>query len=127
MPVPVITALNTPTHELGTTRFTSLATPSRGSTETSVWVVEIAPHTPPTPHALTREEIFVVLAGMAAVSIDGIPSTAHLGDAIVVPPRTQFELSNAADDEVLRLLCCMPVGGQGMVGDGDPFTPPWTQ
>jgi quercetin dioxygenase-like cupin family protein len=127
MPVPVITALNTPTHELGTTRFTSLATPSRGSTETSVWVVEIACHTPPTPHALTREEIFVVLAGTAAVIIDGIPSTAHQGDAIVVPPRTKFELSNADEDGVLRLLCCMPVGGQGIVGDDDPFTPPWTQ
>jgi hypothetical protein len=87
MPVPVITALNTPTHELGTTRFTSLATPSRGSTETSVWVVEIACHTPPTPHALTREEIFVVLAGTAAVIIEAsraphtreMPSSFHPG------------------------------------------------
>jgi quercetin dioxygenase-like cupin family protein len=127
MPVPVISALNTPTHELGTTRFTSLATPSRGSTETSVWVVEIDPHTPPTPHVLTREEILVVLEGTAAVSIDGVRTTAHQGDAIVVPPRTRFELSNAADHELLRLLCCMSVGGQGIVGDDDPFTPPWTQ
>jgi mannose-6-phosphate isomerase-like protein (cupin superfamily) len=53
-------------------------------------------------------------------------STAHEGDAIVVPARTSFELANASD-AALRLLCCMPVGGQGIIGDGEPFTPPWTQ
>ena len=67
----VIPAPTTPTHELGTTRFTSLATPQRGSTTTSVWQVEIAPGTPSTPHALTREEVFVVLAGRAAATWTG--------------------------------------------------------
>jgi hypothetical protein len=30
--------------------------PSRGSTETAVWTVEIDPGTPVTPHSPTREE-----------------------------------------------------------------------
>ena len=124
--MPVIAASPTPTHDIGTARFTSLATPSLGTTETSVWSVEIAPNTPATPHALTREEIFVVMAGVAAVTIDGVRSTARVGDAIVVPALTRFELTNASDGE-LRLLCCMPVGGQGIIGDDDPFTPPWAQ
>jgi|SRR4051794_29705215 mannose-6-phosphate isomerase-like protein (cupin superfamily) len=124
--MPVIAAPPTPTHDIGTARFTSLATPSLGSTETSVWTVEIPPHSPATPHALTREEVFVVLSGTASVRIDGVAGTAREGDAIVVPPMTPFELANAGDDR-LRLLCCMPVGGQGIIGDGDPFTPPWTQ
>jgi quercetin dioxygenase-like cupin family protein len=124
--MPVIAAPPTPTHDIGTARFTSLATPSLGTTETSVWSVEIAPNAPATPHALTREEIFVVMAGTASVTIDGVTSTARVGDAIVVPAMTPFELSNATDSE-LRLLCCMPVGGQGIIGDDDPFTPPWTQ
>lgn len=124
--MPVLAAPPAPTHDIGTACFTSLATPSRGSAETAVWTVEIAPHTPATPHALTREEIFVVLAGSAAVRIDGTAGVARAGDAIVVPPHAPFELANETDD-VLRLLCCLPVGGQGIVGDGEPFTPPWAE
>ena len=122
----VITAPTGATHDIGTASFTSLATPSRGSRETSVWRVEIAPHTPATPHSLTREEIFVVLDGVAAVDIDGVATAAHPGDAIVVPAEVEFALANDGDVP-LRLLCCMPVGGQGRMPGGEPFTPPWAQ
>jgi quercetin dioxygenase-like cupin family protein len=121
----VIRAPAKPTHDLGSTRFTSLATPSRGSTETSVWQVEIEPSTPAAPHQLTREEVFVVLAGKALVELDGDCTTASVGDAIVVPAGTDFALSNAGED-VVRLLCCLPVGGQAVAG-GAPFTPPWAE
>jgi quercetin dioxygenase-like cupin family protein len=113
-----------PTHELGGARFTSLATPSRGSSDTSVWRVEIAPGTPGTPHRLTREEVFVVLAGRAEVRLGDTVSSAGPGDAIVVPPDVPFALA-AEGDETLHALCCLPVGGQGQLADGEPFTPPW--
>lgn len=124
--MPVIKAPAAPTHELGAARFTSLATPTTGSTDTSVWHVEIAPGHPAQPHMLTRQEVFVVLAGRAAVRIDGQPATADPGDAIVVPARTPFQLE-CAGDEPLRALCCLPVGGQAFVADGQPFTPPWAE
>ena len=58
----VVQAPSVPTHTLGGTTFTSLATPSRGSTtDNSLWRVQLAPGTTPTPHSLTREEIFLVL------------------------------------------------------------------
>lgn len=120
----VITAPAGATHDIGTASFTSLATPSRGSHETSVWRVEIAPRTPATPHSLTREEIFVVLDGHAAVDIGGVRAAAHPGDAIVVPADVEFALTNDGETP-LRLLCCLPVGGQGRLPGGDPFTPPW--
>jgi mannose-6-phosphate isomerase-like protein (cupin superfamily) len=113
-------------HTVGDTRFTSLATPSRGSTTTSVWHVEIAPGTPATPHSVTCEEVFVVLAGSASVDLDDQRQVANTGDAIVVPPDTRFALSNPGA-EVLRLLCCMPVGGRARLADGTTFTPPWTE
>ena len=113
-------------HSLGSTRFTSLATPSRGSRERAVWRVDIAPGTPATPHSLTREEVFVVLDGEAAVEIDGVCQCARPGDAIVVPAGVEFALENDSD-RPLRLLCCLPVGGQGRIAGGDPFTPPWAQ
>jgi quercetin dioxygenase-like cupin family protein len=122
----VIPAPSGPTHELGGARFTSLATPSRGSTDTSVWSVEIAPGAPGTPHQLTREEVFVVLEGRADVRIGDEWSTAGPGDAIVVPPGVPFALS-AAGDQPVRALCCLPVGGQALLADGATFVPPWAR
>ncbi len=120
----VITAPPAPTHDLGATRFTSLATPSLGSVDTSVWHVEIAPGTPSTPHTLTREEVFVVLAGRADVRLGEEHAEAVPGDAIVVPADTRFELA-VLGTEPLRALCCLPVGGQARLADGSEFVPPW--
>ena len=120
----VLPAPADPTHDLDGTRFTSLATPTRGSTETSVWQIEIDPGVEPTPHSLTREEVFVVLGGVAAVEIDGHLTPAQAGDAIVVPAGVEFALANAGD-QPLRLLCCLPVGGEACLPDGTTFVPPW--
>ena len=123
--MPVIQAPTSPTHDIGGARFTSLATPSSGSLDTSVWTVEISAGAPAVPHTLTREEVFVVLAGRATVRIGDDDQFAKTGDAIVVPADTMFQLANGGPD-VLRLLCCMPVGGQACL-DGSTFTPPWAQ
>ena len=121
----VIKRAGGPTHVLEGTRFTSLATPSRGSADTSVWQVEIDPGTPVRTHRLTREEVFVVLDGRARVTLDGEASTAETGDAIVVPAGVDFGIANGGD-AALTLLCCLPVGGEAVV-DGEAFTPPWAQ
>ena len=123
--MPVLPAPATATHELGGTRFTSLATPSRGSTETSVWTVELAPDAPVVPHSVTREEVFVVLDGAVRVLLDGVAHSASVGDAIVVPPGVPFALT-AGGTVPARLLCCLPVGGQAVAG-GSTFTPPWAE
>ena len=108
------------------TRFTPLAAPSRGSVRTSVWRIEIEPGTPGRPHQLTEEEIFVVLDGEATVTLAGEVSRATAGDAIVVPPLTDFALGNGGA-AALRLLCVFPVGGQARTPDGQVFTPPWAE
>lgn len=107
-------------------RFTPLAAPSRGTARTSVWRVEIRPGTPGTPHQLTEEEILVVLSGTASVRIAGRDARAVAGDAVVVPPDTDFCLANEGPDP-LHMLCVLPVGGRARTGDGEPFTPPWAR
>ncbi len=124
--MPVLTVPREPTHQLGGTRFTSLATPARGSSQTAVWQVEIDPGVPATPHSLTSEEVFVVLSGSASVDLDGEQRRAYPGDAIVVPAGVMFALANAGA-EPLRMLCCLPVGGQARLADGTTFTPPWAE
>jgi quercetin dioxygenase-like cupin family protein len=122
--MPVVHAPLEPTHDLGDTRFTSLVTPTTGATDTAVWRVELAPGTPPTPHSLTREEVLVVLSGVATVRIGDTEDSARTGDAIVVPAGMWFELSNG-HDEPLHMICCLPVGGHARTSDGTVFTPPW--
>lgn len=122
----ILPATTATVHERGGARFTSLATPSRGTAETAVWAVEIAPGTPATPHSLTREEVFVVLDGIAAVEIAGTPGSARAGDAFVVPAGAELALSNEGDAP-LRMLCCLPVGGEACLPDGTRFIPPWSR
>ena len=124
--MPVLSAPQAPTHRLPGVTFTSLATPARGSMDTSIWEVELAPGTPATPHEVTREEVFVVLSGQARVRLGDELCRALGGDVIVVPRDTLFELS-ADGDQPLRALCCMPVGGEARLPDGTTFVPPWAQ
>lgn len=123
--MPVLSSPAKATHRLPDAAFTALATPSRGSSRTSVWRVEIAPGAAGAPHTLTDEEVFVVLDGTANVSLGGSAATASAGDAIVVPPGVLFVLGNDGD-RPLRLLCCMPVGGRATLADGSVITPPWS-
>lgn len=124
--MPVLPRPPAPTHDLGSTRFTSLATPSLGSSETALWEVAIEPGAPPAPHAVTRGEVFLVIDGIATVTIEDSEDTATPGDTIVVPPDVRFELRNDGH-ALLRMLCCMPVGGQARLEDGSTFTPPWAE
>lgn len=123
--MPVIQGPRNHTHELPHARFYSLATPSRGSSETSVWRVQLTSGLETAPHTLTREEIFVVLSGSARVVLGGETSVAEAGDVIVVPPNTEVSLSCASDRA--EVLCCLPVGGQARIGDSPAFTPPWAE
>ena|SRR5947209_6518308 len=125
--MPVIPVRTASRHRLPGTSFTSLATPSRGCVDTAVWEVVIEAGTPPTPtHRVTREEVFVVLQGTVTAEIDGVTEVATVRDAIVIPADTDFWLSNSGT-ETVRMLCCLPVGGQVCVTGEDLFTPPWAQ
>jgi mannose-6-phosphate isomerase-like protein (cupin superfamily) len=124
--MPIIHASTSPTHQMEATRFWQLAAPSTGSREASVWRVEVQPDAHPVPHALTREEILVVIDGTARATLDGVVEDVAVGGAIVVPAHRPFSLT-AVGRKPLVALAYLPVGGQAQVGDGEPFTPPWAQ
>jgi quercetin dioxygenase-like cupin family protein len=112
-------------HEIPGARFQTLASPSLGSQETSVWRLRLEPGTPGLPHRLTREEIFVVLAGAATATLDGTAQNLSAGTTLVLPAGVELSLATASDP--LEAIVCLPVGGQGVVADGEPFTPPWAE
>jgi quercetin dioxygenase-like cupin family protein len=124
--MPIIHRPATHTHELESTRFTTLAAPSTGSQEASVWQVEIQPGTDPVPHELTREEVVVILSGTARASLNAKIDEVGAGGTIVIPADTPFSLT-ASGSEPLVALAYLPVGGQARIQDHEPFTPPWAQ
>ena len=122
--VPVRTRPAEPTHHLTGASFTSLATPSSGSSDTAVWEVRLAPGHPAQPHQLTREEVFVVHEGHGTASLDGVQHPLVPGSVLVVPARTPFSISAEGDAELVA-TCVLPVGGQAVIEGQDAFTPPW--
>jgi mannose-6-phosphate isomerase-like protein (cupin superfamily) len=119
----LIAAADAPTFALPGIEFTGLASPSRGSSESAVWVVRIQPGTNGVPHQLTREEVLVVLEGKALARVDLQEYVVGPGDALVVPPWTDFELANPYE-AAFRAVAVLPVGGAGVVGK-ETFIPPW--
>jgi quercetin dioxygenase-like cupin family protein len=120
----VITASEAPTFDLGGATITGLASPRRGSADTAVWRVRFHPGRPSPPHALSREEIFVVLDGAITARFSDREETATAGSALIVPPREEFIL--VAPDAPAEAVCVMPVGGQA-ISNGIAFTPPWAE
>jgi len=113
-----------PRFELPNVTFMGLASPQRGSKENSVWRVTIAPNAPGLPHQLTREETVIVLSGTAIAEIGKERHRVSEGDVIIVPAMTDFSLSNDGA-EAFEAIAVLPVGGQAIVGNDAPFTPPW--
>jgi quercetin dioxygenase-like cupin family protein len=124
--MPVISASTAPKFDLPHVAFTGLASPKRGSTENAVWQFTLAPKAPGLPHQLTREEIIIALNGAAVAEIDGKRHRFSAGDAIIVPAKTSFALSNETDQPFTG-MAVLPVGGQAVIGDSAPFTPPWAE
>jgi quercetin dioxygenase-like cupin family protein len=122
--MPVITAADAPVFEAGGATIVGLASPSRGSVETAAWRVRLEPAQPTPPHALSREEIFVVLVGSLTARYADHEETADAGGALIIPPRQQFTLLAAGD--VAEAVCMMPTGGQAIT-DAGVFTPQWAQ
>ena len=122
--MPFIATADAPTFTLHGATFTGLSSPNRGATENAVWILTLHAGTPAVAHQLTREETFVGLEGRALARVGNKTHEVTAGSALVVPAYTEFEISNP-DPAPFRAVVILPVGGQAMIADGAPFTPPW--
>jgi mannose-6-phosphate isomerase-like protein (cupin superfamily) len=122
--MPIIKSSEAPTFDHGDLVVTGLASPSRGSRETSTWRLVLAPGCAGTQHSVDREEIFVVLAGSAVATLDGRDMAVAAGDTLIVPPHTPFALANP-NGAPCEALAIFPVGGCAQLPASEPFVPPW--
>jgi quercetin dioxygenase-like cupin family protein len=123
--MPLIKSSSAPTFDLPSLSVLGLAAPSRGSRETCVWRITLAPGSAGTPHAVDREEIFVALAGTARVALGGEETALDPGDTFIVPAGQSFSLSNPGV-EPFSAIAVLPVGGRAVLPGGEPFAPPWS-
>lgn len=114
------------THEMHGARFTTLASPSRDSTTTSIWRVDLTPGTAGTPHEVTAQEVLYVCAGHARVRLANEETEVGPGDCVIVPPDTPFVLEAVGTSD-FSAICCFPAGSRARLADGREFTPPWAQ
>jgi mannose-6-phosphate isomerase-like protein (cupin superfamily) len=122
--MPVLSRPAAPTHELPGACFTSLATPTTGSVDTSVWEVRLSPDHPAATHQLTRQEVFVILEGHGHATLAGVDHPLEAGSVLIVPAHTPFGIASSGEADLVA-LCCFPADGQAIMGNADPFTPPW--
>ncbi|MGZ4181077.1 MAG: cupin domain-containing protein [Solirubrobacteraceae bacterium] len=120
----VIAATEAPTFDAGGATITGLASPSRGSADNAAWRVRFHPDRPSPPHAVSREEIFIVLQGAITARFSDREETATAGGALIVAPGEQFTLVTV--EAPAEAVCIMSVGGQA-IADGTAFTPPWAE
>jgi mannose-6-phosphate isomerase-like protein (cupin superfamily) len=100
------------------------ASPSRGATDLSLWRLSLAPGETSPRHSLSREEVFLALAGSAVATIDDTPHPFAAGDCLVVAAGRPFIL--VAGDEGLDAVCAMAAGGKAtLLPDGPTISPPW--
>ena len=79
--MPVLYAADAVVHELHGSVFTSFAAPARGSRELCAWRLEVPPGTRGVPHAVSKEEVLLVLSGALHVTLDGTPARPPPGRA----------------------------------------------
>jgi quercetin dioxygenase-like cupin family protein len=120
--MPVIHPEQAPTFDAGGATITGLAAPSRGATDTAAWRVRFSGGHSSPPHALDREEVFVVLSGAVTARYADHSETAHAGGALIVPAGVEFSIG--ADGGPAEAVCTLPVGGTALLA-GDRIVPPW--
>jgi mannose-6-phosphate isomerase-like protein (cupin superfamily) len=122
--MPFIAAATAPRFELHGATFIGLAAPSRGATETAVWMVTLTDTGEAVTHRLSREEVLVCIEGRALATLGTETHELTAGSAIVVPPDTDFRILNP-DPAAFRAVAVLPVGGRATVPGRDAFVPPW--
>jgi len=125
LPMPLNRSATAPIFDIPGLTVAGLASPSRGTCETSVWRLTIAPDTPGVPHSLDKEEIFVALSGRAVATVGHDSFEIYAGDTLVVPADQVFSLANPGPD-AFEALAAAPVGVRARLSNGDFFAPPWT-
>ena len=101
-----------------------LATPSRGAHEFRVIRQRQAPGGANPLHSHDRQEVLLMSAGMAAVTLGEERLEVTAGDTVIVPSGALHRIENAGDEPVEWLLV-LPADARFFGADGTEMRPTW--
>ncbi|MDJ0394660.1 cupin domain-containing protein [Rhodococcus sp. G-MC3] len=113
------------THQLHGTQFHSYVAPSLGSRQLCAWRTDLGPGTVGAPHAVSHEEVFLVLQGSPAITLDEQRFQLSFGDVVLVPEAATVQLDNPGITTA-SLWVTTSAGLTAITADGGTITPPWT-
>jgi mannose-6-phosphate isomerase-like protein (cupin superfamily) len=122
--MPVIRPIDAVAHEMHRSRFTSYVSPSRGSEQLCAWELEVPAAATGTTHAVSHEEVLLVLSGDLLLTIDGVSNDAASGDVAHVPAGSSLRVDNPGAVPA-RAWVTTSVGLHAVLPDGSTLTPPW--
>ncbi|MDA1360181.1 hypothetical protein O1R50_11120 [Glycomyces luteolus] len=105
---------------------TTFASPDLGGAAAPLWKVEAAAETAGPVHHIDAEQVWVVLTGDVAVTVDGAYADLAAGDTIVIAADAARQFAPGPDG--FTAICTGPAGMRAyMPGKEDAkMTPPWT-
>jgi quercetin dioxygenase-like cupin family protein len=141
--VPVVHAADAVVHELHGSVFASYAAPATGSHELCAWRLQVPAGSSGVPHAVSREEILLVLGGALQVTltgggqpcgaqhggtqpVEGAAVEAAAGDVIVVPAGAVLRIDNPGVEQASAWVTTS-VGLEAVLPDGSRIQPPWVR
>ncbi|MCX5523130.1 cupin domain-containing protein [Streptomyces bobili] len=122
--MPFIRSSDAVTHEIHGARFVSYAAPRTGSKELAAWRGEVPPGTKAPAHTVSREEIFLVLVGELALTLDGRTERVGAGDTVIINAGSTLSVENPTDQTAITWVTTS-VGLTAELADGTVLTPPW--
>jgi len=121
--MPLERANEHPVHDLGGNTITSLAAPSRGSSEVALFRTEVPPRGGLPRHHHDHLDVFTVERGGGEFSIGDERFRVGPGDSVVVPVGAWHHLD--AGEEGATITVAMLGGTKLVREDGSQTVPPW--
>jgi quercetin dioxygenase-like cupin family protein len=115
-------AADAPRHETPNAVMRTLAAPSLGGSDLSVWEVAMRAGQQGPLHAINREQVWTVASGSLRVQAGGETFIAGPGDTLCLPSNVRRQIAAITD---ARALVASPAGPTVTTVDGDSRPLPW--
>ncbi|HYN97669.1 MAG TPA: cupin domain-containing protein [Pilimelia sp.] len=126
--MPVIRRTDNRRTETAGAVMTTLASPTLGGAALAVWRVDMQPGHAGPLHAIDAEQVWTVIAGAAALDLDGETTIVAAGDTVVLPPDVPRRLR--AEATGFAALVSAPATMRAYrldTGAAAKLTPPWVR
>lgn len=133
--MPVVRASDATIHEMHGARFSSYASPSRGTGDLCAWRLDLPPGSEGVPHTVSQEEILLVLSGTLHLTLTdgagdpggrGAAAKGQPGDVFVVPAGATVRVGTP-DGDPASAWVATSAGLEATLPDGSTVAPPWAR